>query len=112
MHEIEINNNTKIKELHQKKLKLKELIRKNEQKIKKLLSLHQSFEKYFGCSFEVISKTNSIKICFVQINASQPDKEYVVQMDVTNNRYKIETAHCDDKDAKIWKYLEHRLNAD
>jgi len=110
MHEIESNNNTKMQELHQKKLKLKELIRKNEQKIKKLLSLHQSFEKYFGCSFEVISQTNCIKISFVQINKTHPTKEYVVQMNMSGNRYSIESV-ADNQSNKIWKYLEERLNS-
>eukprot|EP01084_Bolivina_argentea_P307062 530678_1 len=111
LNEIETDQNIKLKDLHLKKLKLKELIIKNENKIKNLLYQCKLFETNFGINCYVIPNTENAKISFSQINKHNINVEYSVTVTLMNNKFKIVKLENCDNDDEIIKYLENKLNS-
>lgn len=113
LNAMEKTNNLKLQYLHEKKLKLKRLILKNENRIKTLLSQCKMYETYFGINCCVVENTQNLKISFKQIDKYQPENIYFIIISTTfynNNKYKIVQLNQENND-KMIKYLEHKLNS-
>eukprot|EP01084_Bolivina_argentea_P147031 257303_1 len=106
------DSTAKVRDLHEKKVKLKSLILKHEIRIKALLSQCRLFETYFGIHCYVVPDTSHVRICFDQINPHDPNKQYSLTLALIDNQYKIIQCQCTDRDdTDAMEYLERRLNS-
>lgn len=113
LHQISNANKLKSQYLHEKKLKLKNLILKNETKIKNLLSQCRLFEKCYGINCYVVENTQNIKISFKQIDKFHPEKQYFIIIGNVDDKYKIIQCYQgnENQNENIIRYLEHKLNS-